>query len=133
MLREAQRARDEQRFADATARLTTVHALLGRTDEAVSAAGERLRRLNEVSFDPKKEIDRTRFVLRDAQRLAMTGRTIPEPHHARPLDAAVERLDRAVATLENGGRHPDYWLFLTEMEAVRSAVAAVVEDIRSGR
>ncbi|MDT0443719.1 coiled-coil domain-containing protein [Streptomyces johnsoniae] len=133
VLTAAQRARDEQRFADATARLTTVHALLGRTDEAVSAAGERLRRLNEVSFDPRKEIDRTRFVLRDAQRLAMTGRTIPEPRHARPLDAAVERLDRAVATLENGGRNPDYWLFLTELEAVRSAVAAVVDDIRSGR
>ncbi|ARQ71009.1 hypothetical protein CAG99_21135 [Streptomyces marincola] len=133
VLDEARRARDEQRFEDATARLTTVHALLGRTDEAVSAAGERLRRLNEVSFDPRKEIDRTRFVLRDAQRLAMAGRSVPEPRHARPLDAAVERLDRAVARLESGGRHPDYWEFLTEMDAVRSAVAAVVEEIRAGR
>ncbi|RKN45985.1 hypothetical protein D7294_05055 [Streptomyces hoynatensis] len=132
-LREARQARQEQRFADATARLSTVHALLGRTDEAVSAAGERLRRLNEVSFDPKKEIERTRFVIRDAQRLAMSGRSVPEPRHARPLDAAVARLERAVADLEGGGRNPDYWLFLNETEAVRNAVAAVVEDIRAGR
>ncbi|TDC18713.1 hypothetical protein E1265_24890 [Streptomyces sp. 8K308] len=133
MLTEARRARDEQRFADATATLTGVQELLGRTDEAVSEPGERLRRLDEVSFDPKREIERTRFVIRDAQRLAMAGRSIPEPRHARPLDAAVERLDRAVAELEGGGRHPDYWRFLTETEAVRSAVAAVVEEIRAGR
>lgn len=132
-LAEARQAREEQRFDDATALLAQVRELLGRTDEAVSAAGERLRRLNEVSFDPQKEIERTRFVIRDAQRLAMSGRNVPDPRHAQPLDAAVERLDRAVAELERGGRHPDYWLFLNETEAVRNAVAAVVEDIRAGR
>ncbi|MGK5531360.1 hypothetical protein [Streptomyces sp. URMC 129] len=133
VLARARRAREEQRFAEATALLQDVHALFGRTEEAVSAAGERLRRLNEVAIDPRREIDRTRFVLRDAQRLAMTNRTFPEPRHAAPLDAAAERLERAVATLENGGRNPDYWLFLTETEAVRGMVAAVVEDIRAGR
>ncbi|QKV72019.1 hypothetical protein HUT13_07090 [Streptomyces harbinensis] len=132
-LGEARRARDEQRWDDATARLAEVQTLLGRTDEAVSAAGERLRRLNEVSFDPSKEADRARFAIRDGQRLAMSGRQIPDPRHAGPLDAAVERLDRAVAALEAGGRNPDYWLFLTETEAVRGMVAAVVEDIRQGR
>ncbi|GAB2909559.1 hypothetical protein GCM10022245_51170 [Streptomyces mayteni] len=133
MLTEARRARDEQRFDAATATLTSVQALLGTTDESVSAAGDRLRRLNEVSSAPAREIERTRFVIRDAQRLAMAGRSIPEPRHARPLDAAVARLDRAVAELEAGGRHPDYWRFLTEAEAVRGAVAAVVEEIRAGR
>ncbi|MGP3971193.1 hypothetical protein [Streptomyces sp. 6N223] len=132
-LRQARQALAEQRLSEAEAALSEVRGLLGRTDEAVSAADERLRRLNEVSFDPKKEIDRTRFVIRDAQRLAMTGRSVPDPRHARPLDAAVERLERAVSDLENGGRNPDYWLFLTEAEAVRATVAAVVEEIRGGR
>jgi chromosome segregation ATPase len=130
-LREAAKARDEQRWADATALLSTVRALLNATDEAVSAAGDRLRRLNAVAKDPQQEIDRTRFAIRDAQRLAMAGRNTPDPRHARPLDDSVARLERAVAGLE--GRHPDYWHFLLETEAVRRAVARVVEQIREDR
>ncbi|MFF5957059.1 coiled-coil domain-containing protein [Streptomyces luteogriseus] len=130
-LAEAQTARGAQRWADATALLSTVRALLNGTDEAVSAAGDRLHRLNAVQKDPQQEIDRTRFAIRDAQRLAMAGRNTPDPRHARPLDDAVARLDRAVATLE--GRHPDYWHFLTETEAVRRSVAHVVSGIREER
>ncbi|MFJ1645497.1 hypothetical protein [Streptomyces sp. NPDC088258] len=130
-LREAGKAREEQRWADATSRLSTARALLNGTDEAVSAAGDRLRRLNAVAKDPQQEVDRTRFAIRDAQRLAMTGRHTPEPRHARPLDDSVARLDRAVAALE--GRHPDYWQFLTETEAVRNTAARVVSDIREER
>ncbi|NEB11986.1 hypothetical protein G3I32_24610 [Streptomyces coelicoflavus] len=130
-LAEAQAARDEQRWPDATALLSTVRALLNSTDEAVSAAGDRLRQLNAVQKDPQQEIERTRFAVRDAQRLAMAGRNTPEPRHARPLDEAVARLERAVTTLE--GRHPDYWHFLTETEAVRQAVAQVVTRIREER
>ncbi|MEC4016196.1 hypothetical protein [Streptomyces sp. H27-D2] len=127
-LKEAVTARDEQRWPDATSRLSTVRALLDTTDEAVSAAGERLRQLNEVSHDPQKEIERTRFAIRDAQRLAMAGRSTPDPRHARPLDDAVARLDRAADGLE--GRHPDYWHFLTETDAVRQTAARVVQEIR---
>ncbi|EDY42593.1 hypothetical protein [Streptomyces sp. SPB074] len=130
-LGEAREAREEQRWADATARLATVRALLDETDEAVSAAGDRLRQLNEVAKDPQREIERTRFAVRDAQRLAMTGRQTPDPRHARPLDEAVGRLDRAVTALE--GHHPDYWQFLRETEAVRETAARVVELIREER
>nr|WP_205616096.1 hypothetical protein [Streptomyces harenosi] len=130
-LAEAQAARDEQRWPDATALLSTVRALLNATDEAVSAAGDRLRQLDAVQKDPQQEIERTRFAIRDAQRLAMAGRHTPDPRHARPLDEAVARLERAVATLE--GRHPDYWHFLTETEAIRRAVARVVTRIREDR
>ncbi|MFD6419736.1 hypothetical protein [Streptomyces sp. NPDC060194] len=130
-LREAQRARDDQRWPDATALLGTVRALLNSTDEAVSAAGDRLQRLNAVQKDPRREAERTRFAIRDAQRLAMAGRSTPDPRHAGPLDAAVTRLERALASLE--GRHPDYWHFLTETEDVRKVVARVVDAIREER
>ncbi|MET8566983.1 hypothetical protein [Streptomyces sp. NPDC004783] len=130
-LTEAQTARDEQRWADATALLSTVRALLNHTDEAVSAAGDRLRRLNAVQKDPQQEIERTRFAIRDAQRLAMAGRNTPDPRDARPLDDAVARLERAIGTLE--GRHPDYWHFLSETDAVRRTVADVVARIREER
>ncbi|WP_261992113.1 hypothetical protein [Streptomyces sp. MS191] len=131
-LGEAAAARAEQRWPDATSLLTTARALLNSTDEAVSAAGDRLRRLDAVAKDPKQEIDRTRFAVRDAQRLAMDGRSTPDPRHARPLDDAVGRLDRAVDALDSG-RHPDYWHFLTELEAVRATAARVVEQIREER
>ncbi|GGU85118.1 hypothetical protein GCM10010275_20520 [Streptomyces litmocidini] len=128
---EAGRARAEQRWPDATSLLSTARALLDSTDEAVSAAGDRLRRLDAVAKDPKAETDRARFAVRDAQRLAMAGRNTPDPRHARPLDDAVARLDRAVEGLE--GRHPDYWHFLTELEAVRATAARVVGQIREER
>lgn len=130
-LTEAQTARQAQRWPDATSLLSTARALLNSTDEAVSAAGDRLKRLNAVQKDSQQEIERTRFAIRDAQRLAMAGRNTPDPRHARPLDDSVGRLERAIATLD--GRHPDYWHFLTEMEAVRQTVARVVAQIREER
>ncbi|MDH6126739.1 hypothetical protein [Kitasatospora sp. GP82] len=129
-LNEAARARDEQRWADATGAIGTVRALLETADGSVAVVHERLRQLNEVAVNPQQEIERTRFALRDAQRLAMAGRKAPDPRHAGPLDAAVTRLDGAVERLEASGRHPDYWLFLTEMAGVRETAAQVVAMIR---
>ena len=130
-LAEARTARDEQRWPDATAAISAVRELLNGTDAAVSAAGDRLRMLKDVRKDPQGEIERTRFALRDAQRLAMQGRSTPEPKHARPLDEAVTRLDAAAAALT--GRHPDYWAFLTETAAIRQTADRVVNNIREER
>lgn len=130
-LAEAGRARDQQQWAVVAALVDAVRASLDATDEAVSAAQDRLTRLEAVARDPQAEVQRTRFAIRDAQRLAMEGRTVPEDRHARPLDEAVARVARALAALED--RHPDYWAFLQEMEAVRSSVQRVVTDIRTER
>ncbi|CAM5718470.1 hypothetical protein STENM223S_04372 [Streptomyces tendae] len=65
-----------------------MRALLNATDEAVSAAGDRLHRLNAVQKDPQQEIERTRFAIRDAQRLAMAGRNTPEPAPRAPARRA---------------------------------------------
>ncbi|MFI8363312.1 hypothetical protein ACIGD1_24465 [Streptomyces sp. NPDC085612] len=127
-LGEAGRARDEQRWADVGALIEAVRGSLDATDEAVSAAQDRLSRLEAVARDPQAEMDRTRFAIRDAQRLAMAGRSVPDPRHAGPLDDAVARVARAREGLE--ARHPDYWAFLQEMEAVRASVNRVVTAIR---
>lgn len=117
-LAEAAKARDEQRWADATSRLSTVRALLNATDEAVSAAGDRLRQLNAVAKDPQQEIERTRFAVRDAQRLAMTGLHTPDPRHARPLDDSVARLERAIS---RPGGAPPRLLALPDRDRGRTA------------
>ncbi|WP_019546100.1 hypothetical protein [Streptomyces sulphureus] len=130
-LRDTSTARDEQRWEDAATLLAEVRGLLNDTDEAVKTAGERLQRLNDVSYDQSSEVDRTRFAIRDAQRLAMAGRSTPDPRHAQPLDESVERVDRAVASLT--GRHPDYWRLLTELDAVKETVQSVVDRIRQER
>ena len=130
-LKEAEQARAEQRWADAQSRLSTVRALLNDADTGLTAVRERLRSLDEAARNPEAEIEKTRFVLRDAQRLAMEGRTRPDPRHARPLDEAVARIERAVESLN--GRHPDYWHFLTEMAAVRETASRVVALIREER
>ena len=128
---EAEKARDEQRWADAGNVLAAVRTLLATADGALSTVNERLHSLNEAQRAPQAEIERTRFALRDAQRLAMAGRSAPDPRHAAPLDAALLRLDRAAEALT--GRHPDYWQFLTEMAAVRETAAQVVQLIREER
>ncbi|MEZ0091699.1 hypothetical protein [Streptacidiphilus sp. EB129] len=130
-LAEAAKARDELRWDDATGVIATVRTLLSTADGAVAVVNERLHSLNEAQRAPEAEIERTRFAVRDAQRLAMAGRSAPDPRHAAPLDAAVARLDGAAEALT--GRHPDYWHFLTEMAAVRETAAQVVQAIREER
>ncbi|MCQ4082101.1 hypothetical protein NGB36_16160 [Streptomyces sp. RB6PN25] len=127
----ARAARDAERWQEASAGLAEVRELLAEAEADVAAAGDRLRGLDEVSRDPQAEIEKTRFALRDAQRLAMQDRSTPDPRHARPLDEAAARLDRAVGALT--GRHPDYWAFLTETEAIRTTADDVVQTIRGER
>jgi len=127
-LAQAERARDEQRWSDATSVLAAVRTLLNTADGALGKVNDRLHSLNEAQRAPQTEIERTRFALRDAQRFAMAGRSAPDPRHAAPLDAALARLDKAAEALT--GRHPDYWQFLTEMAAVRETAARVIQLIR---
>ncbi|OIV38523.1 hypothetical protein BIV57_05290 [Mangrovactinospora gilvigrisea] len=133
-LADAARARDEQRWPDATGALGTVRSLLNDADGAVAAPGDRLRRLNEVERNPRQEIDQARFAVRDAQRLAMSmpgAGPVVDPRWARPLDEAVERLERVERGLEAEHRkHPDYWAFLQETEGIKETAAEVVRGIR---
>jgi len=74
----------------------------------------------------------------------LPGPVLAAPYHLRgAADAAPygygrdenptwTHLERAIGSLEEG-RHPDYWHFLTETEAVRATVARVVSQIREDR
>jgi hypothetical protein len=87
--------------------------------------------LEAVAADPEKPVESARFAVRDAQRLAMAQPGGAAPHHARALDALVERLEHAPKRLT--GAHPDYWAYLQELESIKTAAGDVVTRIRSER
>jgi hypothetical protein len=44
------------------------------------------------------------------------------------LDAQLERIDRIAGTLT--GRHPDYWAYVAQLDAVSAFIAEVVQKMR---
>lgn len=128
---DATAAAKGREWADAVSRLATARAALNNADEAMAAVHDRLRDLDDVARDPEAEVERTRFALRDAQRLAVGGRAAAEEKYARSLDALVYRLE-AVGD-QSDAPHPDWWRFLTETRAIRAEVARVVQQIRDDR
>lgn len=108
---------------------------LERLERVVDAVGERRRRLDELASDPEAAIGRVRFVVRDAQRLALAGRREPEVRWVSRLDSLVARLERAGADVAAGspGPRPDWWAFGTELAAVERDAQEVVEDVRRTR
>ena len=95
-------------------------------DDAVDAVTDRLRSLREVRENPGQVADRVRFRLRDAQQLAMQRELVAE--WGSVLDAQVDRIDRACAALE--GVHPDYWTYMSDLEAIDRFIIGVVDRMR---
>ncbi|PTR22985.1 hypothetical protein C8K36_110168 [Rhodococcus sp. OK519] len=103
-----------------------VRAMLADAEGLVDAVTDRLRLLREIRADPRSKVDAVRFRLRDAQLLAVNSGLAAEWGSA--LDAQVDRIERAVDRLT--GTHPDYWAFITDLDAVSSFVAGIVQRMR---
>ncbi|WP_225725841.1 MULTISPECIES: hypothetical protein [unclassified Nocardia] len=99
---------------------------LAEADRLVDAVTKRLTLLREVRENPQEKAKATRFRLRDAQMLAV-GRGLTAEWGS-VLDAQSARIDRITESLT--GRHPDYWAYVTELDAVAEFVAGVVDRIR---
>lgn len=95
-------------------------------DDAVDAVADRLRSLREVRDDPATLAGKVRFRLRDAQQLAMQRDLVDE--WGSVLDAQADRIDRACAALD--GVHPDYWTYMSDLEAIDSFTLGVVDRMR---
>ncbi len=124
--REAARGADWDRATDVLAR--AVARLDSAADLAASVHGRRAA-LEDARKDPRARVAAVRFTVRDAQRLVMTGRTLPPQPWAAQLDALAARLDRAEDMLE--GVHPDYWAFLTELNRITESTADLVRRFRA--
>lgn len=103
-----------------------VRATLADAEDLVDAVTDRLRLLREVRADPRAKADAVRFRLRDAQLLAVNSGLAAEWGSA--LDAQVDRIERAADRLT--GTHPDYWAYITELDAVSTFVAGIVQRMR---
>ncbi|HLS75958.1 MAG TPA: hypothetical protein VK083_04085 [Nocardia sp.] len=99
---------------------------LAEAEQLIDSVTARLAMLRSVREDPEKKLKDVRFRLRDAQMLAVSRDLVSE--WGSVLDAQAERLDRISATLS--GRHPDYWAYVTELDAVTEFIAGVVERMR---
>lgn len=110
----------------ALARCSRAREHLCEADDAVDAVTARLRSLRKVREHPSEIADKVRFRLRDAQQLAVQRNLVNE--WGSVLDAQVDRIDRTCDSL--GGVVPDYWTYLTDLEAIDLFIIGVVDRMR---
>ncbi|MEU5761733.1 hypothetical protein [Nocardia sp. NPDC047648] len=105
---------------------TSARGFLAEAEQRVDAVTKRLTSLRAIRSDPQEQAKAVRFRLRDAQMLAVSRGLVAE--WGSVLDAQAARIDRISETLS--GRHPDYWAYVTELNAVTEFIAGVVERMR---
>lgn len=125
-LRAARAEITSGRPESALARCAQAREHLRTADDAVDAVTERLRALRDVRANPAQVADKVRFRLRDAQQLAVQ-RDLTDAWGS-VLDAQVDRVERACAALD--GVHPDYWTYVTDLEAIDRFIIGVVDRMR---
>ncbi|MFB4315479.1 molecular chaperone DnaJ [Actinomadura sp. 21ATH] len=111
--------------------LTAARTELNGAERRAAQVTGRVAELDAAAADPGKPAEAARFAVRDAQKLATAQPGGAAPHHARALDALVERLEAAPRRLT--GAHPDYWSYLQELESIKTAAGDVVTRIRDER
>ncbi|MFG1999702.1 molecular chaperone DnaJ [Spirillospora sp. NPDC048911] len=130
-LNEASALLSRNEWKQAQQALTAARTELNAADRRAGQVTGRVTELDAVRTDPAAPAEAARFVVRDAQKLAIAQPGGPAPRHARVLDGLVERLEAAPKRLT--GAHPDYWAYLQELEAIKTAAGDVVARIRAER
>lgn len=105
---------------------TSARGFLAEAEQKVDAVTKRLTLLRAIRSDPQEHAKAVRFRLRDAQMLAVSRGLVAE--WGSVLDAQAARIDRISETLS--GRHPDYWAYVAELDAVAEFIAGVVDRMR---
>lgn len=120
-----------QEWKAAQQAITAARTELTAADRRAGMVTGRLTDLDAAAADPAKAAEKARFAIRDAQKMAMTTPGGPAPRHVRTLDALVARLETGHTRLK--GRHPDYWAYLRELDAIETAAQNVIAQIRTER
>ncbi|MEU2033546.1 hypothetical protein [Nocardia amamiensis] len=105
---------------------TSARGFLAEAEQQIDAVTKRLTLLRAIRVDPLEHAKAVRFRLRDAQMLAVSRGLVAE--WGSVLDAQAARIDRISETLS--GRHPDYWAYVAELDAVTEFIAGIVDRMR---
>lgn len=128
-LAAAARAAEGGDWAAAAAAQARATSRLDAASTLSTTVAERHGAMSEVKSDPSARLGAVRFTIRDAQRLVMAGRSTPPYPWAGQLDALAERVADADALLT--GVHPNFWAYLTELQAITDATADLVRRYRA--
>jgi chromosome segregation ATPase len=126
----AARHADQQQWSRARTAIAEARHALDRAAGAVDLVTQRLTALHELARDPQEPVRRTRFAVREAQKLFVFMGTRADPWFAGQLDALVRRVDAAEQAL--AAPRADYWRLDRDLARIRDETAEVVRRLRGG-
>jgi hypothetical protein len=127
-LAEAERETARQDWPRARAAVAAAREALDAASNAVDAVTRRLTALEELKRDPQEPVRRTRFAVREAQRLFVFLGPKVDQRYAPQLDSLVRRIGAAEEAL--AVPHPDYWRVDRDLARIRAEIAGVVSAMR---
>jgi hypothetical protein len=112
----------------ARAEIAAARQALDAAGRTVDAVTQRHTALLELKRDPQATVQRTRFEVREAQRLFVFLGDRADQRYATQLDSLVRRVKAA----EDGftATHPDYWRLNLDLSRIRDETAEVVRRLR---
>lgn len=124
----AERSGKSGDWEDVDVALRNARRHLDRADKQLRGVTDRARLLDDLAADPKRPAEKSRLVLKDAQRFVLSVPGGPYPNQIRVLDALAARWEAAPELLNRV--HPEYLDYLAELDAVADESQAVVTRIR---
>ncbi|WP_101524717.1 hypothetical protein [Nocardioides houyundeii] len=128
LLASANRHAAAQHWEAAAADLAACRERLAEAETGLTAVRRRVDDLKDVAEDPARAKARTRFAVRDAQRLVVASGSRVPAREAGILDNLAARLDAADQLLD--ATKPDYWGYLKELRAIDQLTDDVVRRCR---
>jgi hypothetical protein len=129
-LAEAERQLVRRNLPAARAAVATARDALDAAGSAVDAVTQRHNLLQELKRDPQSAVRRTRFELREAQKLFVFMGDKVDQRYATQLDSLVRRVSTAEEAFS--APRPDLWRLDRDLARIRAETADVVRRLRGG-
>jgi chromosome segregation ATPase len=127
-LAEAERQLVRRNLPTARAAVAAARQALDAAGGSVDAVTQRHDLLRELKRDPRAVVQRTRFVVREAQKLFVFLGDRADQRYATQLDSLVKRV--SIAEEGFAAAHPDFWRLDRDLARIRDETADVVRRLR---